>query len=47
MEASVPKINNYIYLFDNDAFNALTLLVGHQEWHPACKNSKLSDDVQV
>jgi len=20
------------------AFSALTLLVGHQEWHPACKN---------
>jgi len=26
-----------------DAFSALTLLVGRQEWHPACK--KLSGEV--
>jgi len=31
--------------FNDLAFSALTLLVGHQEEHPACK--KLSDEVFV
>jgi len=39
--------NNYIILGDGDsaliAFSALTLLVGHQKEHPACKI--LSDEV--
>ena len=30
----VTKINNYLY----GAFSALTLLVGRQEEHPACRN---------
>jgi len=30
-------------LYGRIAFSALTLLVGHQEGHPACK--KLSDEV--
>ena len=27
-----------VYLYSSDAFIALTLLVGRQEGHPACKN---------
>jgi len=27
---------SFIFLYQN-AFSALTLLVGQQEWHPACK----------
>ena len=34
-----------ILLQINFAFSALTLLVGHQEEHPACK--KLNDEVLV
>ena len=39
--------NNLIYLCSNQlcAFHALTVLVGHQEKHPACK--ELSDEVLV
>jgi len=32
-------------LLNGNAFSALTLLVGHQEEHPACK--KLSDKVMA
>jgi len=27
-----------LYFYDDIAFSALTLLVGRQEGHPACKN---------
>ena len=36
-------IQNYSELYLLNAFSALTLLVGRQEGHPACK--KLSDGV--
>jgi len=41
------KSNSFEQTFDYEhfAFRALTLLVGHQEEHPACK--KLSDEVLV
>ena len=40
----IALVCNYCYLlWLIIAFSALTLLVGRQEWHPACK--KLSDGV--
>jgi len=39
-------IFNFLPAFDNvHCFSALTLLVGHPQYHPACK--KLSDEVGV
>ena len=34
---SLTDVANYIYLLNYYAFSALTLLVGQQEGHPACK----------
>jgi len=36
----VFNINKFLIILDDIAlaFSALTLLVGRQEWHPACKN---------
>jgi len=34
-EIKYMYVNMYVNLF---AFSALTLLVGRQEWYPACKN---------
>jgi len=34
----MPKINSVLFSVRN-AFSALTLLVGRQEGHPACKKS--------
>jgi len=36
-------LESLTFMWDYSAFSALTLLVGHQEEHPACK--KLSDDM--
>jgi len=41
----VFSVDFTILLQINFAFSALTLLVGHQEEHPACK--KLNDEVLV
>jgi len=39
----IQYINELLHLVFNYAFSALMLLVGLQEWHPACK--KLSGGV--
>jgi len=39
IESVLMSGNDKNYLIVNfSAFSALTLLVGRQEWHPACKN---------
>jgi len=39
VESVLMSGNDKNYLTVNfSAFSALTLLVGRQEWHPACKN---------
>ena len=35
------RMQSFCYYHANDAFSPLTLLVGWQEGHPACKNSAM------
>jgi len=36
---SMTLFDSFIWIFDYCAFSALTLLVGRQEGHPACKKT--------
>ena len=35
---SISSFTGFVFYFSGSAFSALTLLVGRQEGHPACKN---------